>query len=178
MMESFFLGEELGSDPISSRSSCKSIVNECKFCSSESAPCSAQEELEYRYLKDNCKFEASVEGLISKYPWPSDPVILQDDGYQALAFQHKLEDSQLKENTFVEYAQDIIDRNVVSEISPLELKVMEGNLSNDCSQDTNFDPEIHNFKSLLVASKARVAPLDWIIVPRSELSSLNYLLIY
>lgn len=69
----------------------------------------------------------------------------------------------------------MIDRNVESEISPLELKVMEGNLSSDCSQDTYFDPEIHNLKSLLVASKARVAPLDWITIPKSKPSSLQLL---
>ena len=90
MMESFFLRETLGSDPIPSCSSCKSIFNECKFCSSESALCSAKEELEYRYLKDNCKFEASVGRLISKYPWSSDPAILQDNGSQALVFHCSL----------------------------------------------------------------------------------------
>ena len=37
-------------------------------------------------------------------------------------------------------------------------KVIEGNLSYGCSQDTDFNPEIHNFKSSLVTSKARVAP--------------------
>ena len=80
MIESFFLGEALETDPNSSCWSCKSIFNECKFFSSESALCSAQEELEYRYLKDNCKFEASVGNLISKYPWSSDTNILQDNG--------------------------------------------------------------------------------------------------
>ena len=91
MMESFFLGEALGSDPIPSCSSCKSVFNECKFSSSESALFSTQEELEYRYLKDNCKFEASIRRLVSKYPWSSDPAILQGNGSQALAFQCKLE---------------------------------------------------------------------------------------
>ena len=99
MMESFFLGEALGTDPIPSCSSCKSIFNEYKFCSSESVLCSAQEDLEYRYQKDICKFKASVGKLISKYPWSSDPAILQDNGFQALEFQHKLEASLLKENT-------------------------------------------------------------------------------
>ena len=105
IMESFFLGEAVGSDPIPSCTSCKLVFNKCKFCSSESALCGAQEELEYRYLKDNCMFEASVGRLVSKYPWSSEPAILQDNGSQALAFQHKLEARQLKENTFVEYAR-------------------------------------------------------------------------
>ena len=144
-MESFFLGETLGSDPIPSCSSCKSVFNECKFCSFESALCSAQDELEYRYLKDNCKFEASVGRLVSKYPWSSDPAILQDNGSQALVFQCKLEARQLKENTFVEYAkcfQDIID--VVSKISPLELKAWKGpvnlNTHHDVLKDSTTTP--------------------------------------
>ena len=87
MMESFFLGEALGSDPIPTCSACKSIFNNCKLCSSEKALCSAQEELEYRYLKDNCKFEAPLGNLVSKYPWLADPAILQDNGSAALAFQ-------------------------------------------------------------------------------------------
>ena len=57
----------------------------------------------------------------------------------------------------------------------LKSKVIEGNLSNDCSQDTNFNPKIHIFKSSLVTSKARVAPLDGLIIPRSELSSFQLL---
>ena len=54
-------------------------------------------------------------------------------------------------------------------------KVIEGNLSNGCSQDSDFNPEIHIFKSSLVTSKARVAPLDGLTIPRSELSSLQLL---
>ena len=54
-------------------------------------------------------------------------------------------------------------------------KVIEGNLSKGCSQDTNYNPEIHTLKSLLVTSKARVAPLDGLTIPRSELSSLQLL---
>ena len=125
MRESFFLGEALGTDPIPTCSACRSVFNNCKFCSSEKALCSAQEELEYRYLKDNCKFEASVGHLVSKYPWVTDPAILQDNGSAALAFQKRLEAKQLKENTFNEYAKcfcDMIDRNVVSEITPVELQ--------------------------------------------------------
>ena len=75
-------------------------------------------------MKDNCKFEASIGHLVCKYPWVADPDILQDNGAAALAFQKKLEAKQLKENTFTEYAkcfQDMINRNVVSEITPLEL---------------------------------------------------------
>ena len=70
-------------------------------------------------------FEASVEKLISKYPWTSNLVVLKDNGSQALASQCNLEARQLKENNFVKYdkcSQDMLDKNVVSEISPLELK--------------------------------------------------------
>ena len=51
----------------------------------------------------------------------------------------------------------------------------EGDLGNGCSQDTDLNPEIHTFKSSLVTSKARVAPLDGLTIPRSELSSLQLL---
>ena len=120
--ESFFLGEALGTENTPTCTSCRSVINNCKFCSSETALCSAQEELEYRFLKDNCKYEASIGHLVCKYPWVADPNILQDNGAAALAFQKKLEAKQLKENTFTEYAkcfQDMINRNVVSEITPL-----------------------------------------------------------
>ena len=109
MMESFFLEEDLGPDPIRS---CKSQVKESKFCSSEGISCRTPKKLEIRYQKDNCKFEASVERLISKYPWSSDPVILKDNGLQALASQCNLEDRQLKDNNFVNYdkcSQDVLD---------------------------------------------------------------------
>ena len=147
MMESFFLGEALGTDPIPTCSACRSLFNNCKFCSSEKALCSAQEELEYRYLKDNCKFEASVGHLVSKYPWVTDPAILQDNGSAALAFQKRLEAKQLKENTFNEYAKcfrDMIDRNVVSEITPVELQAWKGpvnwNTHHDVLKDSATTP--------------------------------------
>ncbi len=115
--ESFFLGEALGTENTPTCSSCRSLINNCRFCSSETALCNAQEELEYRYLKDNCKFEASIGHLVCKYPWVADPNILQDNGAAALAFQKKMEAKQLKEKTFLDYAkcfQDMIERNVVS----------------------------------------------------------------
>ena len=46
-------------------------------------------------------------------------------------------------------------------------RVIEGNLSNGCSQDSDLNPKIHVFKSSLVTSKARVAPLDGLTIPRS-----------
>ena len=128
-LESLFLGEALGTDPVTTCSRCKSMISGCKFCSSDKALCSAQEEVEYRYLKDNCKFEASVGKLLAKYPWSQDPKILQDNGAQALAFQCKLEARQRKEGTFLQYAkcfQDMIDKHVVSEISPQELEAWPG----------------------------------------------------
>ena len=62
-------------------------------------------------MKDNCKFEAPIGKLVSKYPWVADPAILQDNGAAALAFQKRLEVKQLMESTFSEYArcfQDMI----------------------------------------------------------------------
>ena len=48
-------------------------------------------------------------------------------------------------------------------------KVIEGNLSKGCSQDTDYNPEIHTFKSALITSKAKLAPKDVLF---------NYLLDY
>merc|ERR1712177_28830 len=140
--ESFFLGEALGTENIPTCSSCRSVIDNCKFCSAETALCNAQEELEYRFMKDNCKFEASVGHLVSKYPWVADPAILQDNGSAALAFQKRLEAKQLKENTFTEYAkcfQDMIDRNVVSEITPLELQAWKGPINYNTHHDVLKD---------------------------------------
>ena len=55
------------------------------------------------YQKDNFKFEAFVERLISKNTCSSDPVILKDDGSQVLASQGNLEDRQLNKNNFIKY---------------------------------------------------------------------------
>merc|ERR1712177_137085 len=140
--ESFFLGEALGTENIPTCSSCRSIIDNCKFCSAETALCSAQEELEYRFMKDNCKYEASIGNLVCKYPWVADPNILQDNGAAALAFQKRLEAKQLKENTFTEYAkcfQDMIDRNVVSEITPLELQAWKGPINYNTHHDVLKD---------------------------------------
>ena len=54
-------------------------------------------------------------------------------------------------------------------------KVIEGNLSNGCFQDSDFHPDIHVFRSLLVTSKARLASLVGLTIPRSKLSSLQSL---
>merc|ERR1712112_437213 len=140
--ESFFLGEALGTDSIPTCSSCRSLISNCKFCSSKTALCSAQEEMEYRIMKENCKYEASIGHLVSKYPWVADPNILQDNGAAALACQKKLEARQLKENTFLEYAKcfrDMIDRNVVSEITPLELQAWKGPINYNTHHDVLKD---------------------------------------
>ena len=98
-------------------------------------------------MKDNCKFEAALGSLTAKYPLVVDPAILQDNGSAALAFQKRLEAKQLKENTFNEYAKcfrDMIDRNVVSEITPVELQAWKGpvnwNTHHDVLKDSATTP--------------------------------------
>ena len=54
-------------------------------------------------------------------------------------------------------------------------KVIDGQLSKGCSQDTDYNPEIHTFESALITSKAKLAPMDGLTIPRSELSSLQLL---
>ena len=53
--------------------------------------------------------------------------------------------------------------------------VIEGPLDKDCSLDTDYNSEIHVFKSALITSKAKVAPVDGLTIPWSELSSLQLL---
>ena len=53
--------------------------------------------------------------------------------------------------------------------------VIEGPLDKGCSLDTDYNSEIHVFKSALITSKAKVAPMDGLTIPRSELSSLQLL---
>ena len=54
-------------------------------------------------------------------------------------------------------------------------KALDSKLVNGCPQDSDFDPEIHEFKTALVTAKAKVAPLDGLTIPRSELSALQIL---
>ena len=54
-------------------------------------------------------------------------------------------------------------------------KTIDTRLVNGCSQDSDFDPEIHEFKSALGSAMLKVAPLDGLTVPRSELSALQIL---
>ena len=52
-------------------------------------------------------------------------------------------------------------------------KGLDTSLVNGCSQDSDFDPNIHEFKSYLVTAKAKVTPLDGLTIPRSELTALQ-----
>ena len=53
--------------------------------------------------------------------------------------------------------------------------VQNTKLQHGSSQDTDYDPELHEFKSFLLTSKARVAPMDGLTIPRSELTALQLL---
>merc|ERR1712089_96682 len=54
-------------------------------------------------------------------------------------------------------------------------KILDTSLVNGCSEDSDFDPNIHEFKSYLVTAKAKVTPLDGLTIPRSELTALQIL---
>ena len=54
-------------------------------------------------------------------------------------------------------------------------KSLDTSLANGCSEDSDFDPDIHEFKSYLVTAKAKVTPLDGLTIPRSELTALQIL---
>ena len=123
------------------------MVSNCKFFSSDKALCSAQEELEYRFLKENCNYDPIIGHLIAKYPWHQNPSVLVNNGNSALAFQKRLEAKQLKEGTFLQYAlcfRDMIDRGVVTELSPQELEAWNGpvnwNTHHDVLKDSTTTP--------------------------------------
>merc|ERR1712243_93591 len=54
-------------------------------------------------------------------------------------------------------------------------KSVDTNLTNGCSEDSDYDPDIHEFMSYLVTAKAKVTPLDGLTIPRSELNALQLL---
>merc|ERR1712121_294381 len=54
-------------------------------------------------------------------------------------------------------------------------KTVDSSLDNGCSEDSDYDPDIHEFKSYLVTAKAKVTPLDGLTIPRSELTALQIL---
>ena len=53
-------GKTLGTNSVPTCARCKSRDSGCNLCSSDKALGSAQEERDYSYYKDNCKFEASL----------------------------------------------------------------------------------------------------------------------
>merc|ERR1711867_326868 len=54
-------------------------------------------------------------------------------------------------------------------------KKLDTSLVNGCPDDSDFDPNIHEFISYLLTSKAKVTPLDGLTIPRSELIALQIL---
>ena len=53
--------------------------------------------------------------------------------------------------------------------------VQSTKLQHGSSQDNDYNPDLHEFKSHLLTSKARVAPMDGLTIPRSELTALQLL---
>ena len=87
------------------------------------------EEEEYNILREHVTFNESLGYLKAKYSFKNDPAILVDNGKEAKACQISQERRQLKNDTHsqdVKQFQDMVERNVVSEISQAEALAYTG----------------------------------------------------
>ena len=108
---------------------CKLRMAECRICSSETAILTAVEEEKYNILKEHVTLNETLGYLQAKYPLKKDPTILIDNGKEAKACQISQERHQLKNDThsqYVEQFRDMVERDVVSEISQAEMSAYTG----------------------------------------------------
>ena len=97
---------------------------ECRICSIEKALLTAEEEKEYSNLCEYVTLNQITGQLQAKYPFKKDSGVLIDNGKEAKAWQINQERHQLKTKThpqYIEQFRDMVNRNVVSEISQSEM---------------------------------------------------------
>ena len=92
----------------------------------------AHQEEEYKTLKLHCQFDHDKGCLMAKYSFSRDPSILVDIGPNALALQERQEKQQIKKGTHAKYMEqfkDIIAQEVISKVTPEELRAYQGPVS-------------------------------------------------
>ena len=105
--------------------SCKSTINECRICNTDTSVLSATEIEEYNIMRDHCIFNEHDRKLHVRYPFSSDPSILVDNSGAAFKRQVAAEKKQLKNGVHAQYVvqfQDMIKRGVVSKVTPEEIE--------------------------------------------------------
>ena len=125
----FFLGECLGVSTVPWCPNCTQSLDQCQICSSETVVCSEKEVLEYASLKSHFTVEPDSNSLSCKYPFCSDPFVLQDNGSQELACQRRQESRQIWGKSWDLYKsqfQDMIDLCMVVELKQPNLKQYDG----------------------------------------------------
>ena len=108
---------------------CKLRMAECWICSSETAILTAAEEEEYKILKDCVIYNKSLGCLQAKYTFKKDPAVLIDNEKEAKTCQISQEILQIKNKTHSQYVKqywDMVERNVVSEVSQSEVLAYTG----------------------------------------------------
>ena len=96
-------------------------MSECIICSSETALITAAEEEEYNVLCDNVTLDKTAGQLQARYPLKNDPGVLIDNGKEA---RHQLKNKT--HSQYVKQFRDMVSRNVVSEISQVEIYAYTG----------------------------------------------------
>ena len=127
--------------------SCKSTINDCRICNTETSVLSATEIEEYNIMKDHCIFNEHDRKLHVRYPFSSDPSILVDNSGAAFKRQVAAEKKQLKNGVHAQYVvqfQDMIRRGVVSKVTPEEIEAYQGPINyivhSEVYKDSNSTP--------------------------------------
>ena len=102
---------------------------ECHISSSETALLTTQEEDEYNILKEHVTLDQASGHLQAKYLFKKDPGVLNNNGKDSKACQISQECRQIRNKTHTQYIEqfmDMLNRGVVSEISPSEISAYTG----------------------------------------------------
>ena len=122
----FFSSEEFGVNIPPRCNRCKS----CKECCFETQQMSRIEQEELAVIKNNMKLDPVKKRWTTTYPYKTDPKFLEDNYQQALSFLERTEKRLARDSVaaekYAEQIQDLIDREVIVEITKAEMKQYDG----------------------------------------------------